>query len=563
MLTSSGGLVIKLKIGLSIVALLALGACGQEAQGPADPALAPEEAAARPPQTPLGKALNALGGAESLQNLDNVTIESAGSRFALDQQFLPGDVDENPVNFTMTSYFDGETDSLRLDLTRSRPAGAQQASLIIAGQLGVITGQDAQFVTAEPTPMTSDRWAAVRKEQALLNPHIAFRDALTTGSVTESGDFPLDGANHHVLTIEDSVAPIKLYVSEATGNITRLSTMETDHLRRDAVIEVTFDNWAPAQGGLAFPDEVTMTLDGVTVHEESRSLVAVNTHLPPSLFDFPAGVSPGHDETLANWGRGGHHFIQMMASLGFPRSGQETNIETEELAPGVHHIRGNFHHSMVMEQENGIIVAEAPLHELRSEAVIGWIESSFPDKPITHVIATHHHSDHSAGLRPYVARGAIAVVHEVAEEFFAEILQRPSTLRPDALAENPVDANLVTVPAGGSYTIPDASRSVSVYPLANDHAADMVLIHVQGAGIVFVSDIYNPNPNIPPGPGGQLVLAAIEAAGIEVSAIAGGHGGTIDYEAFRSAADASADNGRFTDAGTGLTRYLEAENEDP
>ena len=143
MLTNSGGLVIKLKIGLSIVALLALGACGQEAQGPADPALAPEEAAARPPQTPLEKALNALGGAESLQSLGTVTIESAGSRFALDQQFLPGDIDENPVNFTMTSYFDGETDSLRLDLTRSRPAGAQQASLIIAGQLGAITGQDA------------------------------------------------------------------------------------------------------------------------------------------------------------------------------------------------------------------------------------------------------------------------------------------------------------------------------------------------------------------------------------------------------------------------------------
>ena len=90
------------------------------------------------------------------------------------------------------------------------------------------------------------------------------------------------------------------------------------------------------------------------------------------------------------------------------------------------------------------------------------------------------------------------------------------------------------MPAGGSYTIPDANRAVMVYPLANEHAGDMVLIYVQGAGVVFVSDIYNPNPNAPAGPGGQLVQDAIEAAGIEVSAIAGGHGGTIDYETFQS-----------------------------
>jgi hypothetical protein len=126
------------------------------------------------------------------------------------------------------------------------------------------------------------------------------------------------------------------------------------------------------------------------------------------------------------------------------------------------------------------------------------------------------------------------VVHEAAEEFFADIFQRPSTLRPDALAENPTAANIETMSAGGSYTIPDANRAVMVYPLANEHAGDMVLIYVQGAGVVFVSDIYNPNPNAPAGPGGQLVQDAIEAAGIEVSAIAGGHGGTIDYETFQS-----------------------------
>lgn len=524
----------KLKIGPSIVTLIVLAACGQEAQNPSVVAPASEEAAALPPQTPLEKALDALGGVDALQGLSTVSIQSAGRRFELDEHFLPGDVDRMPIPFTMTGYYDVVGDKVRLDLTHTRPNGEQQASLIIDGQLGVITGQDSRFGPPGPAPMTSDRWASVRKEQALLNPHIGFRDDLTSGSVTESGDESLNGANHHVLTIENPVAPIRLYVNAATGNISKLSTMETDHLRRDVAVEVMYNDWAPAQGGLAFPNNVTMMVDGETVHTETRSSVAVNAPLQASMFEFPAGVSPTYDETLANWGRSGHQAYQIMASFGFPRSGQDSNVETEELAPGVHHVRGGSHHSLVIEQENGIVVAEAPMHELRSEAVIDWIGSTFPGKPITHVIATHHHTDHSAGLRAYVARGATVVVHQGARAFFTDIFGRPSTLRPDALAETPMVASIDTMPAGGSYTIPDADRTVEVYPLLNGHAGDMVFIYVQGSGVVFDSDIYSPNPNAPAGSGGQLMQAAIEAAGIDVSIIAGGHGGTIDYETFQS-----------------------------
>ncbi len=521
---------LKLPSCLPIFTVICLAACGQEPQSPA--AVVPGAAAA--PQTVLEKALEALGGAEALQGLSTVSIQSAGRRFELDEHFLPGDVDRMSIPFTMIAYYDAVGDKVRLDLTRTRPNGEQQASLIVDGQLGIIIGQQARFGPPDPAPMTSDQWASVRKEQALLNPHVAFRDALTSGSVTVSDDESLDDVNHHVLIIENPVAPIRLYVNAATGNISKLSTMETEHLRRDVAIEVMFDNWAPAQGGLAFPNRVTMRVDGETVHAETRSSVTVNAALQESLFEFPAGVSPSYDEALANWGRSGHQIYQIMASLGFPRSGQDTNIETEELASGVHHVRGGTHHSLVIEQENGIVVAEAPMHELRIEAVIDWIESTFPGKPITHVIATHHHTDHSAGLRAYAARGATVVVHQSARAFFTDIFQRPSTLRPDALAENPTDTSIDTMPAGGSYTIPDAERAVEVYPLPNGHAGDMVLIYVQGAGVVFDSDIYNPNPNAPAGPGGQLVQAAIDAAGIDVSLIAGGHGGTIDYETFQS-----------------------------
>jgi len=511
-----------------------LSACGQDAQmesaGPAD--TRPAQSAAEP--AALDKLLDALGGAAALNAVRTVSIESSGRRFEIDELRMPDDPDPSPMSVTSRGYYDAGTDSLRLDITRSRDVGEQSATYIIVGQRGAISGQDAMFAPPGDAPMGSDRWAAIRKEAGLLNPQIAYREALTSGDVTVAGDAVLDGVTHHVLVIDAPVAPIDLYVNADTGNLTKLTTMETENLRRDVHIEVMFDNWTMSDGGVAYPVNVSLTLDRRPMLEETRSSFAVNDPLAPGLFDFPAGVTPAYNEDLATWGRSGHQIYQMMANVGFPYAGTSENVQAAEIAPGVHHVTGGSHNSLVVEQADGLVVVEAPQQERRSEAVIGWIERTFPGRPITHIVVTHHHTDHSAGMRSYIARGATAVVHESAERFFSEIFTRPSTLRPDALARNPRTAKIDTVPADGTYSIADAERAVELYPIPNEHAGDMVLVYVRGPNVVLVSDIYSPNPNAPAGPGGQAVQDAIEARGLDVSMIAGGHGGVVDYATFQS-----------------------------
>jgi glyoxylase-like metal-dependent hydrolase (beta-lactamase superfamily II) len=131
--------------------------------------------------------------------------------------------------------------------------------------------------------------------------------------------------------------------------------------------------------------------------------------------------------------------------------------------------------------------------------------------------------------------GATIVAHELAEDFYADIMSRPSLLRPDALTRNPHTVAIETMPADGSYTIPDSGLPVTLYPLPNDHARDMVMVFVENAGVLFVSDIYSPNPAATTADPGALTLqAAIEAAGIEPAIIVGGHGETISGDAFRA-----------------------------
>ena len=495
-------------------------------------------------QSPLEETLAGLGGENALQDMSTLSIEATGTRWEIDEVYSPGPADEGRVPFTMQLRYDLAGDKLRLDYTHERPAvGEQQTSQIIAGELGAIEGQDARFDPPTTTAMTSDRWAAARREQRLLNPHLILRQALADPSaITEltlhptlNGTQLLDGIEHHVLVIDEEVAPIRLYVSVSTGQIAKAETVENDPLRRDVAIEVVYEDWAPAEGGLSFPNRVLLTLDGERAYEEVRSSIEVNHALDPALFEFAMDSSPEFDPELAAWGAANRHMYRMMAARGFPRAGQHTSIEVEEIAPRVHHVRGASHHSLVIEQEAGIVVAEAPLHELRSEAVIDWIKATFPDKPMTHVIATHHHQDHSAGIRTYIAEGVAVVVHEAASEFYEDVFQASSTLLPDRLALSPATAEIETVPANGSFTIPDAALPVEVYPLENDHAEDMVIIYVRNAGVVFNSDIYNPDPAATDvGAGGQVVNDGIVSNDLDVSIIAGGHGTVIAYGDFQS-----------------------------
>ena len=59
-----------------------------------------------------------------------------------------------------------------------------------------------------------------------------------------------------------------------------------------------------------------------------------------------------------------------------------------------------------------------------------------PSKPIQYVVNTHHHFDHSGGLRTFVAQGATVVTHEQNKDFYERVFfsSAPRTVQPDRLS---------------------------------------------------------------------------------------------------------------------------------
>jgi len=218
------------------------------------------------------------------------------------------------------------------------------------------------------------------------------------------------------------------------------------------------------------------------------------------------------------------------------RRARQAQVEATELAPGVWHLTGGTHHSLAIALDDGIVLVEAPLYEARSLAVIAKVRELWPDKPIKTVVATHHHFDHLGGVRSFAAAGAEVVIGAAAEAFLHQVMERPHTLVPDALQQQP---RAVAIRAVGEapLALGDAHREVLAVPIPARHAADMVAVYLPAEKLLFNSDMYTPGRGGPLNElaqrNGEDLRQAIADHGLAVETIVGGHGvGTVSYADF-------------------------------
>jgi hypothetical protein len=141
-------------------------------------------------------------------------------------------------------------------------------------------------------------------------------------------------------------------------------------------------------------------------------------------------------------------------------------VISEKMADGIWFLHGG-HNSVLVEFKDFVTVVDAPLSEARSIAVIAEVKKLVPGKPIRYVFNTHHHFDHSGGLRTYVAEGATVITNEGNKSFYEWAWKQPRTLEPDRLANNPKEATFITFK--NSYVLTDGSRSMEVHLTVGDN----------------------------------------------------------------------------------------------
>jgi glyoxylase-like metal-dependent hydrolase (beta-lactamase superfamily II) len=299
--------------------------------------------------------------------------------------------------------------------------------------------------------------AADRQLQVWLTPHGFLKGALVNNATAKKS------------------GKLTLVTFTAMGKYRVVGTISSDNLVEkveswfdnpvlgDMQIETTYSDYRDF-GGFKFPTRIVQKQGGYPVLDltvtEAKSNIALDLVAPDAVSQAPP---------------------------------PQVNVTTEKLGDGLWLLTGGSHHSAVIEFADHIAVIEAPLNEDRSNAVIAEVKKLVPNKPIRYLVNTHHHFDHSGGLRTYVAEGATIVTHQSNEKFYQATFKAPHTLNPDRQQREKKKARIL--PIGSKHALTDGARTVELHHvLGNPHNTGIVMAWLPKEKLLVEVDVYTPLP---------------------------------------------------------------------
>lgn len=210
--------------------------------------------------------------------------------------------------------------------------------------------------------------------------------------------------------------------------------------------------------------------------------------------------------------------------------GTALDVGIKEIAPGVWDvdvIGGNPLAALgdsggaLIEFEDHLVIMEAYGNAAQTLARIDAANKLIPGKEVTHIIVSHHHDDHAAGVRAAVSRGITVIGHRRTQALYEEWVSRPAVYFPDELARNP--RPLKFLPVDDRLVLEDSTRRLEVlHAVGHLHMSDAVIAYLPKEKIFMEADFSDENYEFNWWAG--AVQANIDHYGLDVESILPVHG---------------------------------------
>ncbi|HEY8521294.1 MAG TPA: MBL fold metallo-hydrolase [Gammaproteobacteria bacterium] len=405
----------------------------------AAPAVAQEDAARRL----LESTAEAMGGLERLRSVRNFVLTGFGQRLYQDGGGnVTGDPDAPPK-------WRAVADAQRtFDLVNGRALNQERLSYM--------------FPFAAPFGLNWNRTETLQTGADLLDHPLpavleALDPATKLGAITVE-----DGRSVVQFTLEDGT-PIWMAIDPATG-LPAWSRRIVPHVNLGEVAVTThFTGYVPYDG-VRLPHGLMTRLDW-------RDQITLMFQVDSYRLDVPDEQLPSFPDS----------------PRGAPRAAGRDVVVTR-LADGVWDVRVGNNGGAVIEFADHLVMFEAGGSPADTLARIDAANELVPDKDVTAVIVSHHHFDHTAGLRAAVSRGLAVISHAGNEGIIREMIERPAVVFPDALALSPHDLRFV--PVNEHLVLEDETRRLDVYHvIGHSHMANAVFAYLPAERIMMEGDL--------------------------------------------------------------------------
>lgn len=409
----------------------------------------------------LRNAERAMGGTE----LKTIRFVAEGTGATFGQAYQPG-MAWPKLNYSLLSRaVDYPNAALREEYARSRgePTGGGATPLMGQGEAKVTALLSGTYAwnlagtAAAPAPVALDE----RIHDLWTTPHGILKAGLRNAA---SASTRMDGSRTVVSFLEPTRFRASVWIG-ADGTVERIDTTRPHPVTGDTAVTTTFSDYR-SSAGVKFPMRIKQSQAGYEVLDLNVKEVQPNAPLEIAVPDNIRGFAE--------------------------------RVATEKVADGVWFLAGGSHNSVAIEMSDHMILVESPLYDGRAAAVIAEVKKLGAGKPIRTVINSHHHFDHSGGLRAAVAEGATLLTSSLAKPYFERTFATPNGVSPDLLARSGKTPTITGV--NGKLVIGDGTRSVEIHEMQGSvHAVGFMLVWLPKERLLIEADAWSPGPpNSPP-----------------------------------------------------------------
>src|SRR3989475_3600289 len=423
-----------------------------------------------PEQQVINDAAAALGGSGRIQAVKTLVIEGEGTNGNLGQDMTP---DATSQTFTLTGYkraVDVAAGRLRIEQTRTpnftyfQGQAPQKLVLGIDGNVGYNVAPNGT-ATRITDGNTNDLRAGIYH-----HPLTIVRAALDPAAKLSN---LRNQDNQSVVDITTANGlKFTLAIDGTTKLPTRVVSMTDNANLGDVAIETSFADYQDVNG-LRLPARLTTKTDKYATAE---------LRVMKQTIDGEAGdlAAPAAAASAA-------------ATSGVPPA----NVTAQEVAKGIWWLAGQSHHSVLVEFSDHLTLIETPQNDTRALAVLAKAKEPRPDQPLTQVVNSHHHFDHSGGIRAAVSEGLTIIAQSACAPFYKEAVTRAHTIAPDALAKNPKPLKLETV--DDEMVLKDNTMTVNLFHISGSpHADTLLMAYFPKERILVEADVFNPGAAVTP-----------------------------------------------------------------